>query len=207
MDIKPRLNTILCCCINKLSRLVHPCPSQQFLIKLTTLNILLDWNNWWRRLTFIYSSAWRLLEPNNYLLSHLFKGLTSTDWSIVQLVLWWGQFEMLYSVLNCTKQGHETHVTLFSSVVRIKIIKNHSFPQLINFVTGEAWPVLHHHKNVSKDELWRVLSVGGWDGDHVVTSAAEYKLQSHSHCSMKTTHLKIHIYDHVTEYFGLIGLF
>ena len=112
MDIKPRLNTILCCCINKLSRLVHPCPSQQFLIKLTTLNILLDWNNWWRRLTFIYSSAWRLLEPNNYLLSHLFKGLTSTDWSIVQLVLWWGQFEMLYSVLNCTKQGHETHVTI-----------------------------------------------------------------------------------------------
>ena len=123
MDIKPRLNTILCCCINKLSRLVHPCLSQQFLIKLTTLNIQLHWNNWWRRLTFIYSSAWRLLEPNNYLLSHLFKGLTSTDWSIVQLVLWWGQFEMLYSVLNCTKQGHETSVTLFSSVVMIKIRK------------------------------------------------------------------------------------
>ena len=59
---------------------------------------------------------------------------------------------MLYSVLNCTKQGHETHVTISVSGDD-KNKKNHSFPQLINFVTGEAWPVLHHHKNVSKDEL------------------------------------------------------
>ena len=72
----------------------------------------------------------------------------------------------------------------------------------MNIVTGEAWPVLHHHKNVSKDELWRVLSVGAgmvttWS---LVQQSTNYRVtvQWRQH---------IYIYDHVTEYFAVIGLF